>query len=65
MTNNWLIQNNEQAVRQCKYLPRTGSNPDLEIKPKANAATSAASAQQMIGWKIFFTPAGKLTTEEK
>lgn len=41
-------------------IPRTGFSPDFERYPNANAARSADNAQQIIGWKIFFTPDGNL-----
>jgi len=43
-------------------VPRTGSSPDWERNPKANAAKSADSAQQIMGWKTFLTPDGNLKT---
>jgi hypothetical protein len=41
-------------------IPRIGSSPDWERYPKANAARSADTAQQIIGWKTFFTSDGNL-----
>lgn len=46
-------------------VPRTGSSPDLERYPKANAASSAESVQQIIGWKTFFTLEGSLKTKRQ
>lgn len=43
-----------------REIPRTGSSPDPERYPKAPAAATADNAQQIIGWKTFFRPAGKL-----
>jgi len=46
-------------------IPSTGSIPDLEKYPKANAARSADNAQQIIGWKTFFTLDGNLEKNSK
>jgi len=41
-------------------LPKTGSSPDPEAYPKARAASTADSAQQIIGWKTFLIEDGNL-----
>lgn len=53
-----LFSQNQEYCFRC--IPRTGSSPDLEKYPKANAARSADSAQQIMGWKTFFTSDGSL-----